>query len=345
MKKLYHIVIIVMLSCNHIVVSAQSLGASTWMALLDDTITISSLSIPGAHDAATGEGMQAFPGLGTTQVLGLSEQWECGVRAFDLRPAVRDSVLHIYHGMMRTKVSFLQVLDTLCTMLKQNPRELAIVLLREESDSENMSERALWSALVGNAISQLGDMAAIFTPSMTLGDARGKILFLSRNQYEGTDKGAYICGWNHSESGTSSAGIYSYADGAMARLQLQDYYAPTNDEKRANKLSAVRRFLDIANESLADVWTINHLSGYFTTWFGCTGMATTSGYKRNAAWLHPLVLEYISENADDMNRHLGIVFMDFVGVDGVGGSWLNWHDYDVLGVQLVRTIIESNFNL
>ena len=180
---------------------------------------------------------------------------------------------------------------------------------------------------------------------MTLGDARGKILFLSRNYYEGTDKGAYICGWNHSESGTSSAGIYSYADGAMARLQLQDYYAPTNDEKRADKLSAVRCFLDIAKESPADVWTINHLSGYSSIWFGCTRMATTSGYKRNAAWLHPLVLEYISENADDMNRHLGIVFMDFVGVDEVGGSWLNWHDYDVLGVQLVRTIIESNFNL
>lgn len=333
-----------MVFCHQIFSSAQSVDTSSWMSLLDDTITIASLSIPGAHDAATGEGMQAFPGLGTTQVHGLRGQWECGVRAFDLRPAVSDSVLHIYHGRMKTRVSFAQALDIICAMLEQNPREVAIVLLREESDSENMTERALWSTLVGRVISQLGDRAAVFSPAMTLGEARGRILFLSRNYYEGTDKGAFISGWNHSESGTSSARIYSYADGAMARLQLQDYYAPTNDEKRANKLSAVRRFLDLAKKTPTDVWTINHLSGYSSTWFGCTGMATTSGYKRNAAWLHPLVLEYISDETFDVNRHLGILFMDFVGMDRVGGSWLNWHGYDVLGVQLVRTLIESNFN-
>lgn len=63
---------------------------------MGDSVALCSMSIPGAHDAATGEGMLSLPGFGVTQTLGLQELWMCGVRAFDLRPAVRDTLLYIY---------------------------------------------------------------------------------------------------------------------------------------------------------------------------------------------------------------------------------------------------------
>ena len=74
---------------------AQGFDTEQWMKGLEDDMLVSSLSIPGAHDAATGEGLFAPPGFGRTQSLNLKELWECGVRAFDLRPAVRDTLLYI----------------------------------------------------------------------------------------------------------------------------------------------------------------------------------------------------------------------------------------------------------
>ena len=313
--------------------------------MLDDALPVSSLSIPGAHDAATGEGMRSFPLLGTTQTLGLRGQWESGVRAFDLRPAVRDTVLHVYHGSLRTKVSFAQALDTICAMLDAHPGEMAVVLLREEGDSQNEAEHALWPRLVGDAIARLGDRVAFFSPDMTLGEARGKILFISRNAYEGTDRGAIVRGWNHSAEGTCRARIRSCGDNSAAPLQMQDYYAPTDREKRDGKLRAVRRYLALAEEAPAGVWTINFLSGYSSTLFGIKGIATTAGYKRNAEWLHPMVLDDISPVQGGGRRHLGRLFRDFAGEDRVGGSLFDWHAHDVCGARLVHEIVGSNFGL
>lgn len=337
MKKLLTNIIILLFGC-HTALSAQTYDASAWMAQLSNEQQISSLSIPGTHDAATGEGIYFSSALGVTQVLTLGEQWECGVRAFDLRPAVSDTTLHIYHGPLRTKISFAQALDTLLAKLTQHPTECAIVLMREESDSENDAEKALWASSIGKAINKLGEKAAIFKPGTTLGELRGKILFLSRTAYSGTDKGAIVKGWNHSKDGTTNGEIISYNDGSRARLQVQDYYAPTNEEKSLNKQNAVTKFFSLADKAPSAVWSINFLSGYSATLFGKT--ATTAGYKENAAKIHTSAIEHLSKNN---YKHLGIIFMDFAGADKVKGGLLHWNRYNVQGGKLLKAIIDSNF--
>lgn len=319
---------------------AQGLDTEQWMKELEDDMLVSSLSIPGAHDAATGEGLFAPPGFGRTQSLNLKELWECGVRAFDLRPAVNDTLLYIYHGSLRTKMSFTGALSVLSAQLDNYPSEFAIVLLREESDSENEAERALWPSLVGKSIHDMGERAAVFSPDMKLGDVRGKVIFLTRSSYIGTDKGAYVSGWNHSADGAADACITSYANGKTARLQVQDYYAPTDSKKRAAKKSVMNKYLAMAHDAPAEVWTVNFLSGYSTTWLGCTSLATTSGYKRNAEWLHPYVLERLKND----KRPVGILMMDYAGVDRVGGGLWHWKPFQVCGKEIVRAVIECNFN-
>lgn len=318
---------------------AQSVDYKRWMAELDDAIPVSSLSIPGAHDAATGEGLCALSGFGVTQSLGLEELWECGVRAFDLRPAVKDTLLYIYHGKLRTKVSFVEAIEVICAQLDQYPSEFAIVLLREESDSENENEHSLWAPLIGGIIHDMGERAAVFSPGMEVGDVRGKVLFLTRSPYSGAERGAKITGWCHSKEGCTMARIVPYGNGSEARLQVQDYYAPTDAERRAYKLDAVRRFLSLSAETRENVWTINFVSGYSTTWLGCTSLATTSGYKRNAAWLHAEVLDYLGNKLQPM----GIVFMDYAGVDKVCGGLFHWASFRVRGGELVSKIIDCNF--
>ena len=318
---------------------AQEFDGHNWMQHLDDSRTVASLSIPGAHDAATGEGLIMTPGLGKTQELTLAELWDCGVRAFDLRPAVNGEELHIYHGPVRTKVSFGKALEILCDKLTEHPTEFAIVLMREESDSENSTERALWPQAVGKAIENTGDKAAIFSPAMKVGDARGKIIFISRNAYTGCNRGALATGWNHSQQGSLNGRITSYTDGATARLQVQDYYAPTDDTKQRAKECIALQFLDHAAIAPDDVWTINFLSGYNGWWSGLTGLATSAAYKRNAEALHPVVIDTLASKQGST----GIVMMDFAGCDKTGGGIWHWGCFETLGTELVNKIIGQNF--
>lgn len=339
MKKKHFFLIILLFGC-HITSIAQTYDTSAWMARIGNKQEVSSLSIPGTHDAATGEGLYFCSALGVTQTLSIGEQWECGVRAFDLRPAICDTALHIYHGRLKTKISFTEALDTLLHKLTQNPTEFAIVLMREENDSEDDTEKALWSTTIGEAIKSLGNKAAIFKPDITIGDVRGKILFLSRTTYTGTNKGAMIKGWNHSKDGTTSGKIISYHDGSVARLQVQDFYAPTDEEKRCDKENAIKKFFSLADKAPTEVWSINFISGYSTTLFGSGSIATTAGYKKNAAEQHHSAIEHLSKNK---HRHLGIIFMDFAGTDKIKGGLWHWSSYDVQGKKLLRAIIESNF--
>lgn len=316
-------------------------GGNRWMCFLDDDREISTLSIPGAHDAATGDGLCINIGLGKTQHLSIAEQWDSGVRAFDLRPALCDTVLHIYHGSLRTKTSFSEAIDVILSKLSANPSEFAIVLIRHESEGENEKEKKNWSRFMGTYIQSLGNHAVVFHPHLTLGEVRGKILFLTRNSYYDTDKGTVVTGWSHSADGTDHARITSYASSEAATLQMQDFYAPTSKEKQLQKIYGVSQLLSMAQKAESGVWTINFLSGYSNTWMGTGTFATTLGYKRNAAWLHPQILDIITSNVPP--RSYGIVFMDFIGVDKVCGGLRHWRSFEVYGSKLLNAIIESNF--
>lgn len=310
------------------------------MALPDEKL-VASVSMPGAHDAATYKGVMMCLGMGRTQTANLAEQWESGVRAFDLRPAVRDTALHIYHSVLRTGVSFQEAISKICTLLDKHPEEFAVVLLRHESESENEREKHLWPSAIGRVIETLGERAVTFHPHITVGEVRGKILFLSRNAYQGTQKGALLTGWSHASQGTDRARIRSYANGEEAQLQVQDYYAPTTEERKQAKLLGARKMLSLAKAAAQDVWTINFLSGYAKTAFG--GNATTRGYKANAQWLHTRLLEEQKEHKALSAGRMGIVFMDFVGTDKVCGGLWHWKPYHVQSNQLAELVIESNF--
>jgi hypothetical protein len=236
-------------------------------------------------------------------------------------------------------VSFGKALEILCDKLTEHPTEFAIVLMREESDSENTTERSLWPSVVGKAIEAIGDKAALFSAAMSVGDARGKIIFLSRNTYTGCNRGALATGWNHSQQGSLNGRITSYTDGATARLQVQDYYAPTDDTKQRAKKSIALQFLDHAAIAPDDVWTINFLSGYNGWWSGLTGLATSAAYKRNAEALHPVVIDALASKQGST----GIVMMDFAGCDKVCGGIWHWGCFETLGTELVNKIIGQNF--
>ena len=324
-------IIIFTLLINCISICAQS----RWITNLADSTSVSRLSIPGTHDSATGEGIKGFIKQGITQEKSIAQQWQCGIRAFDLRPAVCNDELHICHGPLKTKISFAAAIDTLLTLLESNPEEFAIVLLRQERGNSNRKERDEWSKKVGQQINQLGERAAIFHPSITVGELRGKILFISRNHYDGCNKGALIKGWSHSQEGTKEAEIVPYSPNhETARLYMQDFYSPTHHELCERKLITIIEFIDYAATSAATVWCINHLSGYSCTLLGIEGVASNKGYKKNASYNNRAIYDYlIKENKPSC---CGIIMLDYAGSEKIG-------KYQTYGKSIVEAIINLNF--
>ena len=318
--------------------------ADDWMSRLDDGAYLTQLSIPGAHDAATGSGFSDDwadfgESFARTQALPLDQQWAAGIRAFDLRPAVTEEGLHIFHGIIPTQLSFADALHLLRDSLTAHPSEFAIVILRHEDDSESDADKNRWTRLMKDVVTE-PELAAIiqpFTRNLTVADMRGRLLLLSRNAYLGS-RGGIISGWSHSAATADQRrATITHASGSLkAPLYCQDFYDCSADGAATTKTNTLRAMLDYSTKQHTArtntyTWVINHTSGYtLTSW----GISTSDGYRDNAARQNAAVIDYLADEAHQ--GPTGIVVMDFAGIDRSG-------DFDVMGMTLTRTIIDNNF--
>ena len=304
---------------------------NNWITPLSDNLYVSQLSIPGTHDAATGNGMSISSA--ETQDLTLQEQWDMGIRVFDLRPGykkVRKSLfkyenqLYIYHGIFESKVSWADAMSTLATNLDKNPGEFAIVVMRFENDSPLYNNRSTWNSLMSTYLNSTmpSSKKVNFSPYLTVGDLRGKILILSRDSYADSPiTGAFVSNWSHSSEGSTS-GVIS-GNGGTASLNIQDYY---DVDDTSAKLASIYSFMQLASSNTDPaVWTINHTSGY-------TG---TSAYRKNAANNNPSSYNRIIAR-DGSASCTGLMLMDFVG-NRKSSS------YTVYGDLLPQAIIDNNY--
>lgn len=317
-----------------------SASADNWMSRLSDDTYVMQMSIPGTHDAATGEGFtwgEFADAFGRTQDLTLADQWAAGVRAFDLRPAVstdddgQDNLV-IYHGILETNIRFADALQLLCDSLNANPSETAIVIMRFEND--NGGSRTTWNQLMSELLNSDGMKERIvdFKPRLTLGEMRGKLLVASRDNYASTPVGAFITGWSH------DAGFDKQKNGRIkgitnsSTLYVQDFYELTEAAALDKKVNALKTMLDFTvtlhkRKQLNNVWIVNHCSGY-------TQSASIEGIRECAATTNKYVADYLADESHW--GPTGIVMMDFAGTDRSGDS-------DVMGQALVNAIIENNF--
>ena len=293
-------------------------GGSTavvWMEDLPDDRPLSQLSIPGAHDAASSS-ITAWSAWTRTQELNVAELWNAGVRAFDLRPAWVDGELGLFHDRYSAHVSLPEVISALLLALDTHPGECAVVIIRHEEEADGNAD--FWKDAMGDCLGRIRGRLVDYSPSLTLGQMRGKILVLSRSPYTGGPIGGYIRNWSHGRDLAPQKGAAaSGADGTWSPLWVQDYYHPDGAD---DKWAAVKGLLDAAGED--SPLLINHTSGY---------VGTLPDYASNARDINGRAADYISLRG----RPTGIVMMDYAGVDRAGGK-------DVCGARLVRTLIDNN---
>ena len=313
---------------------------SAWMAGIPDDTFVSQLSIPGTHDAGTGHGVNnvyvvvSGSTYATTQEKTLTQQWDSGIRAFDLRPAVDGSSLRIYHGIVSTNLYLDNALSTLCGLLDSHPTETCVVIMRHESEGDDNSSS--WATKMKELLGSdpTKSHAVNFDPMAKLGDVRGKLIILSRDTYDTNPVGGYITGWGFSPDFSNQRGGKIKGVDTEGPLYVQDFYDVSASGAPATKTASIQRMLQFSctENTNPGLWVVNQTSGYSKTAsiFGNT-VATSDGYRDNAATQNPKVIEYLGSHTGST----GIILMDFAAEDASGS-------YQVKGQALTNTLIANN---
>lgn len=346
----------------------DGITGSDWMSLLPDEEKVCKLSIPGTHDALTGmafynKDMQyIFNMTAISQVSTLNQQLESGIRFFDIRPVVstdtinHEKILRCTHGFSELAVTFEESLDMLSQFLKQHPDEFVIVKLQHDNGAENQVD---WASIMAeflyeyNTVTNPGIFAE-WRPGLTVGEMRGKILFINRKAFFGM-YGA-CCEWPDEDPDIDEE---VYIDEEMSRIlgkaeaedfddftsmYVQDYYKTTTKKRQLVKIEAVLNMLAAARLCTADpddnTWIVNHCSAYTAV--------SPRGYVTNAEAVHPAAIEDILEHP---GQTVGIVAIDFSCYDNVdvviNGYTPYTSDYifnkKPMSQSLTNLLIMSNF--
>ena len=334
----------------------MSLHAENWMKRLPDDAYVANLSIPGSHDTGTGNG---FPGItvsiygpfgdkyARTQEKSFQDQWELGVRAFDMRPAVKDGYLNDNHGIMPTKLRFDDALYFLRDKLIENPSEFAIIHVLHASagddNASNYGEKLL--ELVNR--DDLKDFFIDFKPTLTVREMRGKILMISRDQYADTPVGGFFRNWTGQlDWNAQRNGQIVGASGETASLYMQDFVETHRDRDLDRKVAGDRQLLDFSTKhktnSASDiVWVYNFASAYSKTsrlyipFIVDEEISSSDGYRDNAAHTNAAIIDYLNDPSNPAGP-TGIILADYVGVNSSNG-------YNTRGQELVDVLIANNF--
>ena len=332
------------------------LHAENWMKRLPDDAYVANLSIPGSHDTGTGNG---FPGISVsiygpfgdkyarTQEKSFEEQWNLGVRAFDMRPAVKDNYLNDNHGIMPTKLRFDDALYFLRDKLIENPSEFAIVHLLHASDGDNNASNygEMLLELLGR--DDLKDFFIDFKKDLTVREMRGKILLLSRNEYASQPVGGFFRNWTGQlDWNAQRNGQIVGAGGTTSSLYMQDFAETYREGDLDRKVAAVRQLLDFSTKhkttTAADiVWVYNFASAYSKTsrlyipFVVDQEISSSDGYRDNAAHTNAAIIDYLNDPSKTAGP-TGIILADYVGVNSSNG-------YETRGQELVDALIANNF--
>ena len=316
--------------------SGKQESGNNWITPLDGSIYVSQMSIPGSHDAATGEDMATFVGdiFAQTQEQTLQTQWNLGIRAFDLRPAIYKAIfsstheLWLYHGMTRVSISWATAMNTIKANLTDHPGEFAIVLFRHEDESTAGKDNNTtnFNTYMTNWVNANKAWIVEWRPDITIDECRGKLILISR--FNGSWDYGCFTGWSHDAAGSATT-VRNASGSRTGTMYVQDYYNPSSHE---TKFASIKKYLDIAqtfhtNDALKNHWMLNHVSGY-------VGSSTSNTYRANAAAQNPKVIEYLNNRTYPGST--GILLFDYSGA-ATSGS------YNVQGDVMLQTVIDNNY--
>ena len=358
---------------GQLVASTDERQAEHWMADLPDNMFVAHVSIPGAHDFATGEENWAGDiystsgnASSTTQAVTMREQLDRGIRGIDLRPGLHsDDLLYCYHGIARTTKKLEEAVDDMVAFLQKHPKEFFVVHFFRgnvyNSSSESGAGRKVSDADRARYNSELkrifeekyGQYVVNFEPNLTVKEARGKMVLFTRDRisFVHLDKQARITNWDTEFPNQYNPAYITNELNAdlTTKLHVQDI-SEGNDDVRNRKIEHCKNLMAFTQAQPTPMEMMNANGVYRAEWVmnftsidnsGTSNpLDNTNGYKGGASVLNPNTVTWINEHKGA--GPLGIFFSDYVLRDRTK-KHSDDQIYNVYGDELVYAIIENNF--
>lgn len=168
---------------------SQFTGPNEWISNLDNNVLISQLSIPGTANSFS----YLYDGDQKTQTASVVDQWNAGVRCFELRGPGANSDSPLQCNRTNIGETFGDAVITLINLLQQSPREFLMIMPAYDSDAGRGDVRNYYSQLnnyytsLERELRSRGLEFITYNPSLTVEDARGKVMFIARITSEEDD--------------------------------------------------------------------------------------------------------------------------------------------------------------
>lgn len=327
----------------------------TWMANLDEDVYVSQISMPGTHDAGAyaDAASSVIENLAITQIYDIPTQFNKGVRVLDFRPECSstnsEDNFDIAHGLISLDVTFEEVLNDAVNWLANHPTEFIIVQLKNESSNtlplfSDTKHFTYWQRFMRNKLLNVNSDYVVeeFLPSMTLKDVRGKLLFMSRDDYYSDSNysefggwiGCKISGWDDN-SALWSKTFYTAPDhensteGGIGTIWISDLYkgGTLQNVKETVKKDAIDECLSAAKGS-------RDVSTWYMTWLNVSDNGTgISNPGRKTSIYNSYVANKINSNdyPNDTYYNTGIIMVDWAG------------NTEYSGDVVLKAIIDNNF--
>jgi len=167
-------------------------SASNWMATLDDQRLISSITLPGTHNA--GALHEPLPNTARCQSKPIAQQLAFGVRLLDIRCCHQNDAFHIRHGIADQNLTFDAVVNTLDAFLTTNASECIVMSVAETHRPKDNTRS--FAATLADVIKKNPERWHTAAAVPRLGQVRGKIVLLRRF---GVDRAARPLGLDASQ--------------------------------------------------------------------------------------------------------------------------------------------------
>lgn len=320
---------------------------ANWMSLLPDGRYLSELNIPGTHDSATTnvEGSwNASDNNVACQKYFIEQQLYAGVRALDLRTGLHGGDMLMVHGDFichtpdhnnKSKNKTLRsVLDTVIRYLDKHQTETVIVTLKIDSGDEDKGRLALVNILneytanypnrfycwTETAFPNTLVAAQSRMTSPTLGQARGKIVLMTRVDMSGAGEsslysytGPDLTKWDDSYKDRNHYAQRIESESKVS-VYIQDDYSSPYDNKKRQVFNTVYQLngtytLPGASKIEKKDFVFNYTSKTGSDHYGSTPLGAAK-YMNDLIYNDDLFTPG-SKTAKE-NPRLGIVVMDFV---------------------------------
>lgn len=312
---------------------------SHWMSEISGAISLDKLAIPGSHASVTYRLLAGddHSRLHACQSLNLREQFEIGIRIFDVTVRDQGSSPSIVHRGVDCGVGLGEFLQECSDLVDRYSTEGLIILLTK--DDANVSDRISSHSDSHNEFHGLRCDGQSFCQKIetlsqglvpfirqqkklpSIDTLRGKILILRRYQLDYPDidanasnpLGMDVSDWPDNANGSLTLG--------QDKLQIQDQYILTDMTALRTKWEAIRDHIEEGTSVSAQrCWYWHYISCEFTH-------ANNTHHSLSPAWIaYEQVLTLLDRRSDGLNGHLyaylmaaqpnavyrGVFMLDFV---------------------------------